>query len=101
MAATETELGVAEGQVLQLTDSGIGDDEVHALAALLRGENNITELILHHNEITSDEVRGGCCCNIILRMCITITPHPYNYSRRNKQVFYIMRDSGCDTAVDN
>ena len=57
MAAAEAERG-GEGQVLQLTDSGIGDEEVHALAALLRGENNITELILRNNGITNDGARA-------------------------------------------
>ena len=57
MAATEAERG-GDGQVLQLTDSGIGDEEVHALAALLRGENNITELILRNNGITNDGARA-------------------------------------------
>ena len=57
MAAAEAERG-GEGQILQLTDSGIGDEEVHALAALLRGENNITELILRNNGITNDGARA-------------------------------------------
>jgi len=57
IAASEAERG-GDGQVLQLTDSGIGDEEVHALAALLRGENNITELILRNNGITNDGARA-------------------------------------------
>ena len=50
--------GVAGSHVLHLTESGIGDEEMHALAALLRGNTHITELNLRNNAITNDGARA-------------------------------------------
>ena len=47
-----------KGGVLQLPESGIGDEEVHALAALLRGNMNVTELNLRSNIITDEGARA-------------------------------------------
>ena len=48
----------SNGGVIQLAESGIGDEEVHALAALLRGNQNITELNLRANVITDEGARA-------------------------------------------
>jgi myosin protein heavy chain len=44
--------------VLQLTDSNITDEEVHALSALLRSDLTIEELHLRNNVITDDGARA-------------------------------------------
>ena len=46
------------GGVLQLPESNISDEEVHALAALLRNNTNIDELNLRGNNITDDGARA-------------------------------------------
>lgn len=48
----------SNGGVIQLAESGIGDEEVHALAALLRGNQNITELNLRANVVTDEGARA-------------------------------------------
>ena len=48
----------SNGGVIQLAESGIGDEEVHALAALLRGNGNITELNLRANVVTDEGARA-------------------------------------------
>ena len=48
---TENQLNAG---TLQLPESGIGDEEVHALAALLRGNKNVTELNLISNQVTDE-----------------------------------------------
>jgi len=64
--------GPAGSHVLHLTESGIGDEEVHALAALLRGNTHITELNLRNNTITNEGARalgavlsGACGLQVI------------------------------------
>jgi chromosome segregation ATPase len=46
------------GGVLQLAESNINDEEVHALSALLRNNMNIDELNLRGNNITDDGARA-------------------------------------------
>lgn len=46
------------GGILQLPESNISDEEVHALAALLRNNTNIVELNLRNNNITDDGARA-------------------------------------------
>ncbi len=46
------------GGVLQLPESNISDEEVHALAALLRNNTNIDELNLRGNNISDDGARA-------------------------------------------
>ena len=46
------------GGVLQLPESNISDEEVHALAALLRNNTTIEELNLRGNNITDDGARA-------------------------------------------
>lgn len=46
------------GGVLQLPESNISDEEVHALSALLRNNTNIDELNLRGNNITDDGARA-------------------------------------------
>ena len=46
------------GGILQLPESGIGDEEVHALAALLRENGSITELNLRGNSISDEGARA-------------------------------------------
>jgi len=46
------------GGVLQLPESNITDEEIHALAALLRNNTNIDELNLRGNNITDDGARA-------------------------------------------
>ncbi|KAF0688575.1 Aste57867_19820 [Aphanomyces stellatus] len=43
---------------LKLPESGIGDEEVHAIAALLRNNSSIHELQLHGNAVTSEGARA-------------------------------------------
>lgn len=50
--------GAAGSHGLHLAESGIGDEEMHALAALLRGNTHITELNLRKNNITNDGARA-------------------------------------------
>ena len=45
------------GGVLQLPESNITDEEIHALSALLRNNTNIDELNLRGNNITDDGAR--------------------------------------------
>ena len=52
---TENQLNAG---TLQLPESGIGDEEVHALAALLRGNKNVTELNLRSNQVTDEGARA-------------------------------------------
>ncbi|CAM9469285.1 unnamed protein product, partial [Scytosiphon promiscuus] len=40
--------------IIQLPESGVTDEEVHAIAALLRGNSTIAELNLRNNEITDE-----------------------------------------------
>jgi hypothetical protein len=49
---------VRRGAVVQLPDSGIGDEEMHALAALLRGNTTVSELVLRGNAITDEGARA-------------------------------------------
>lgn len=51
-------IGDGAGGVLQLPESNITDEEVHALAALLRNNTNIDELNLRGNNITDDGARA-------------------------------------------
>lgn len=44
--------------VLKLPESGVGDEEVHAIAALLRNAPNVKELQLRGNAITSEGARA-------------------------------------------
>jgi hypothetical protein len=44
--------------VLNLPESNISDEEIHALAALLRNNTNIEELNLRGNIITDDGARA-------------------------------------------
>lgn len=50
--------GNAVGGVLQLPESNISDEEVHALAALLRNNHTIDELNLRGNNISDDGARA-------------------------------------------
>ena len=56
--AAQRNNGNAGSHVLHLTESGIGDEEMHALAALLRGNTHITELNLRNNAITNEGARA-------------------------------------------
>ncbi|TYZ58154.1 hypothetical protein PybrP1_002396 [[Pythium] brassicae (nom. inval.)] len=44
--------------VLKLPESGVGDEEVHAIAALLRNAPNVKELQLRGNAVTSEGARA-------------------------------------------
>lgn len=44
--------------ILKLPESGVGDEEVHAIAALLRNAPNVKELQLRGNAITSEGARA-------------------------------------------
>ena len=60
-AVKEHAVSLAEqgsGGVLQLPESNISDEEVHALAALLRNNTTIEELNLRGNNITDDGARA-------------------------------------------
>jgi myosin protein heavy chain len=59
-AVKEHSIAVNEGSggILQLPESNISDEEVHALAALLRNNMNIDELNLRGNNITDDGARA-------------------------------------------
>ncbi len=59
-AVKEHAMAVNEGTggVLQLPDSNITDEEIHALAALLRNNTSIEELNLRGNNITDDGARA-------------------------------------------
>ena len=59
-AVKEHAMAVNEGSggVLQLPESNISDEEVHALAALLRNNTNIDELNLRGNNISDDGARA-------------------------------------------
>ena len=59
-AVKEHALAVSDGSggILQLPESNIGDEEVHALAALLRSNTSIQELNLRGNHITDDGARA-------------------------------------------
>lgn len=46
------------GGILRLTKSGIGDEEVHAIASLLHSQNGIKELHLDSNCITNEGARA-------------------------------------------
>ena len=46
------------GGVLQLPESNISDEEIHALAALLRNNTSIDEVNLRGNKITDDGARA-------------------------------------------
>jgi hypothetical protein len=50
--------GQGAGGVLQLPESNISDEEVHALAALLRNNTTIEELNLRGNNVTDDGARA-------------------------------------------
>ncbi|GBG27178.1 Hypothetical Protein FCC1311_034012 [Hondaea fermentalgiana] len=47
-----------ENGVLQLAESGIGDEEIHALAAVVRGSTNVFELNLRNNEVSDSGARA-------------------------------------------
>lgn len=47
-----------EDGVLQLAESGIGDEEIHALAATLRGSTNVRELNIRDNTVTDSGARA-------------------------------------------
>ena len=51
-------VGDGSGGVLQLPESNITDEEIHALAALLRNNTSIDELNLRGNNITDDGARA-------------------------------------------
>jgi hypothetical protein len=53
-----TAVSDGSGGILQLPESNISDEEVHALAALLRNNNNIVECNLRNNNITDDGARA-------------------------------------------
>ena len=62
-----------QGGILQLPDSNITDEEMHALSALLRNDTSITELYLRNNFITDDGARAlgmymyaVCLCYVCL-----------------------------------
>lgn len=59
-AVKEHAMSTADGAggVLQLPESNITDEEIHALAALLRNNTNIDELNLRGNNITDDGARA-------------------------------------------
>jgi hypothetical protein len=44
--------------ILKLPESGVGDEEVHAIAALLRSATNVRELQLRGNSISSEGARA-------------------------------------------
>ncbi|KAG1704314.1 hypothetical protein DVH05_006322 [Phytophthora capsici] len=44
--------------ILKLPESGVGDEEVHAIAALLRNATNVCELQLRGNSISSEGARA-------------------------------------------
>ncbi|GMF29707.1 unnamed protein product [Phytophthora fragariaefolia] len=44
--------------ILKLPESGVGDEEVHAIAALLRNATNVRELQLRGNSISSEGARA-------------------------------------------
>ncbi|DAZ98621.1 TPA: hypothetical protein N0F65_000816 [Lagenidium giganteum] len=59
LAATVAAGPGAEDQgILKLPESGVGDEEVHAIAALLRNAPNVKELQLRGNAITSEGARA-------------------------------------------
>ncbi len=51
-------LNEGSGGVLQLPESNLGDEEIHALAALLRNNMSIDEVNLRSNQITDDGARA-------------------------------------------
>jgi myosin protein heavy chain len=53
----DTDTSVKMGS-LQLPESGIGNEEVHAIAALLRGNTTITELNVRGNNVTDEGARA-------------------------------------------
>jgi myosin protein heavy chain len=59
-AVKEHAMSVNEGSggVLQLPESNLGDEEIHALAALLRNNTSIDEVNLRSNQITDDGARA-------------------------------------------
>ncbi|KAE8915102.1 hypothetical protein PF003_g507 [Phytophthora fragariae] len=48
----------ASSGILKLPESGVGDEEVHAIAALLRNATNVRELQLRGNSISSEGARA-------------------------------------------
>lgn len=50
--------GSGDSGILKLPESGVGDEEVHAIAALLRNAPNVKELQLRGNAITSEGARA-------------------------------------------
>jgi myosin protein heavy chain len=50
--------GGGVGGVLQLPESNLGDEEIHALSALLRNNSSIEEVNLRNNLVTDDGVRA-------------------------------------------
>ena len=67
-----------QGGILQLPDSNITDEEMHALSALLRNDTSITELYLRNNFITDDGARALgmyivyyiCPCICVYYICV-------------------------------
>ena len=47
-----------ENGSIQLADGGVGDEEMHALSALIRGSTNIRELHLQNNSISDSGARA-------------------------------------------
>ena len=58
LSHTPSNLSDGTGGVLQLPESNISDEEIHALAALLRNNMTIEELNLRGNVITDDGARA-------------------------------------------
>jgi len=58
MGADDTGVVSAGGGVVQLPESGLTDEEVHAVAALLRSNTSIVELNLRGNLITDEGARA-------------------------------------------
>jgi hypothetical protein len=57
--AVKASAGVGgKGCVITLPEAGIGDEEMHAIAALLRGSTSIAELGLRGNSITDEGARA-------------------------------------------
>jgi hypothetical protein len=58
LAAVASASSTEEAGILKLPESGVGDEEVHAIAALLRNAPNVKELQLRGNTITSEGARA-------------------------------------------
>ncbi|ETL38568.1 hypothetical protein L916_09851 [Phytophthora nicotianae] len=56
--------------ILKLPESGVGDEEVHAIAALLRNATNVRELQLRGNAISSEGARAIAAVLNISSCCL-------------------------------